>query len=39
MYEHNKDRLVYAVVFYLFLTVAANSFLWTLASNTAYSCT
>ena len=38
MYEHNKDKLLYGIVFYLLLTIAANTFLWGVASNTAYRC-
>lgn len=38
MYEHNKDRLVYTIVFYLLLAVAVNSFLVALENNTAFSC-
>lgn len=38
MYEHNKDQLLYGAVFYLLLSIAANSFLWVLASNTALKC-
>lgn len=39
MYEHNKDKLLYGIIFYLLLSVAANSYLWVMSSNTAYSCT
>jgi hypothetical protein len=38
MYEHNKDQLLYGAMFYLLLTVAANTFLWFLASNTTLQC-
>ena len=38
MYEHNKDQLLYGVVFYLLLSVAANSYLWIMGSNTALAC-
>lgn len=38
MYEHNKDKLLYGIVFYLLLTISANAFLWTLSANTAHTC-
>jgi hypothetical protein len=38
LYEHNKDQLLYGVFFYLLLSFAANSYLWTMGANTALSC-
>lgn len=39
MYEHNKDKLVYGILFYVFLSVSANTFLWIMETNTRFACT
>jgi hypothetical protein len=35
MYQHNRDRLLYTVVFYLLLVLTTNSFLWALTASAA----